>query len=74
MIRYTKECLETAEQGFWLTDKPEGGRGSRPKSIRVFQNPFLELISRAHPATPGIWFGPFVVWFLISRLTRSACS
>jgi dihydroceramide fatty acyl 2-hydroxylase len=62
MIRYTEECLETAHHGLWLGDQPEKRRAGRPKTIRVFRNPLLELTSRAHPITPGVWFGPFIVW------------
>jgi sterol desaturase/sphingolipid hydroxylase (fatty acid hydroxylase superfamily) len=62
LIRYTQECLQAAHHGGWLTDKPEGVRPGGRKTIRVFENPFLEMISRAHPITPGVWFGPFIVW------------
>jgi sterol desaturase/sphingolipid hydroxylase (fatty acid hydroxylase superfamily) len=62
MIRYTSACLE-ATGGHWLSGKPGRSRGpNAPRSIRVFENPFLELMSRAHPITPGVWFGPFIVY------------
>jgi sterol desaturase/sphingolipid hydroxylase (fatty acid hydroxylase superfamily) len=66
MIRYTSDCLAAAN-GHWLTGQPETPKKKdQPKSIRIFENPVLELFSRAHPATPGIWFLPFVVatWVL----------
>jgi sterol desaturase/sphingolipid hydroxylase (fatty acid hydroxylase superfamily) len=67
MIRYTDACLETAEKGAWLGDQPEKPRRSgRPVTIRVFQNGFLEMMSRSHPITPGVWFGPFIVWAWVS--------
>jgi sterol desaturase/sphingolipid hydroxylase (fatty acid hydroxylase superfamily) len=67
MIRYTEECLKVAHHGAWLADQPEKPRRStQPKTIRVFQNGFLELTSKAHPITPGVWFGPFVVWAWVS--------
>lgn len=67
MIRYTDECLETAHHGAWLGDQPEKPRRSgRPQTIRVFKNGLLELTSRAHPITPGVWFGPFIVWAWVS--------
>jgi sterol desaturase/sphingolipid hydroxylase (fatty acid hydroxylase superfamily) len=66
MVRYTRECLETAHGGHWLTDKPEGARPGGRRTIRVFENPVLELLSRAHPVTPGIWFGPFIIWAAVS--------
>ncbi len=63
MIRYTDECLHLANHGAWLGDQPEKPRrGAQPQTIRVFKNPVLELFSRSHPITPGIWFGPFIVW------------
>jgi sterol desaturase/sphingolipid hydroxylase (fatty acid hydroxylase superfamily) len=62
MSLYTRECLETAHGGHWLTDKPEGSRPGGRQTIRVFAHPFLEFFSRAHPATPGIWFGPLIAW------------
>jgi len=61
MIRYTSECL-TASNGHWLSGKPEKPQGaSSPKSIRIFENSFLEFFSRSHPVTPGVWFGPVIV-------------
>ncbi len=67
MIRYTEECLQTAHHGAWLGDLPEKPRRStQPKTIRVFRNGFLELTSKAHPITPGVWFGPFIVWSWVS--------
>jgi sterol desaturase/sphingolipid hydroxylase (fatty acid hydroxylase superfamily) len=61
MIRYTRDCLD-AVNGHWLTGKPGTGRRAKPESIRVFENPVLEVLSRAHPITPGLWFGPFIVY------------
>jgi sterol desaturase/sphingolipid hydroxylase (fatty acid hydroxylase superfamily) len=62
MIRFTSACHEAAS-GHWLTGKAARRRRSdRPQTIRVFENSFLELLSRSHPATPGVWFGPFIVW------------
>jgi len=70
MIRYTEECLEIAHHGAWLGDQPEQPekprRGARPKTIKVFRNWFLELTSKSHPITPGVWFGPFIVWAWVS--------
>jgi sterol desaturase/sphingolipid hydroxylase (fatty acid hydroxylase superfamily) len=62
MIRYTNECLAVAN-GHWLTDQPERPkpRSQHGKSIRIFESPVLEAISRAHPITPGLWFGPFIL-------------
>jgi dihydroceramide fatty acyl 2-hydroxylase len=66
LFRYTKDCLEAAE-GRWPADDHGLSRGvERPKTIRVFINPLLEGISRAHPITPAIWFGPIIAWAWIS--------
>jgi sterol desaturase/sphingolipid hydroxylase (fatty acid hydroxylase superfamily) len=29
-------------------------------------------MSRAHPVTPGVWFGPFIVWALVTTPARIA--
>lgn len=69
MIRYTSACL-TAASGHWSTGKPAKRRSGKPRSIRVFENPLLELMSRAHPITPGIWFGPFIVYEALTSSER----
>ncbi len=62
MIRYTSACLAAAN-GKWLTGASgRRGRSQGPRSIRVFESSLLELMSRAHPITPGVWFGPFILW------------
>jgi sterol desaturase/sphingolipid hydroxylase (fatty acid hydroxylase superfamily) len=70
MLRYTKDCLEAAE-GRWPAEDHSQPRSAarsgqrpaqRPKTIRVFENGFLEGISRAHPITPAVWYGPFIAW------------
>jgi dihydroceramide fatty acyl 2-hydroxylase len=62
MIRYTSDCLESAEGRWPAEDHTQPPRKDRPLSIRVFQNTLLEVTSRAHVITPAIWFGPFIVW------------
>jgi sterol desaturase/sphingolipid hydroxylase (fatty acid hydroxylase superfamily) len=61
MIRYTRECLD-AVNGHWVTGRPASRGRARARTIRVFQNPLLEITSRAHPITPGVWFGPFIAY------------
>jgi dihydroceramide fatty acyl 2-hydroxylase len=34
------------------------------KSIRIFQNPFLERLSHVHPITPLILWGPPAIWLI----------
>ncbi len=61
-VRYTRECLDAAQE--W---PPGGDRGSRaPRkpttSIRVFEARWFErYVAQAHPLTPILWFGPVVV-------------
>lgn len=62
MFGYTEECLEAAEGRWPAEDHGQPRRPDRPKTIRVFQNDFLEFTSRAHPITPAIWFGPLIAW------------
>ena len=66
MIRYTPDCLEAAEGRWPAEDHSQPRRADRPKTIRVFENGFLELMAKAHPLTPGLWFGPFVAWCWIA--------
>ncbi len=61
MIRYTRECLD-AVNGHWVTGRPASRGRARARTIRVFQNPLLEITSRAHPITRGVWFGPFIAY------------
>ncbi|MCA9606616.1 MAG: sterol desaturase family protein [Myxococcales bacterium] len=38
--------------------------------LRVFKNGFLEhVLATSHPALPGVWFGPFVLWGLYVAVT-----
>src|SRR5262249_39416519 len=62
MTRYPNACLESAEGRWPAEDHSQPPRSDRPLTIRVFQNPVLEWISRAHPITPIIWYGPFIAW------------
>jgi dihydroceramide fatty acyl 2-hydroxylase len=70
MIAYTDECLERAEGGDWLGEPSERRRRSGHKTIRVFKNPVLELLSRAHPVSPGVWFGPVIAWTWVASPSR----
>ncbi len=71
MIRYTNEFLEAAYEGGWLDARREAAlRGTRPRAIRVFESGVLELMSRAHPITPGVWFFPYVIWALATSPAR----
>lgn len=44
---------------------PDGKKAKPPLRIQVFKNTFIEnWFAQAHPITPGIWFGPFVIYGL----------
>ncbi len=61
MIRFTPACLDAAR----LSVREANAAAARPRtqrSIRIFENRLLEFVTRAHPATPAIWFVPFLVW------------
>ncbi|UJR79301.1 sterol desaturase family protein [Sandaracinus amylolyticus] len=68
LLDLTQECLDAAEGKLpEPTPGPNGKRGKPPQRIQVFKNESLEKwFAQAHPITPGIWFGPFVVWGLWS--------
>ena len=61
IVRVTRECIEAAE-----------GRAPRTRTIRVFENRFLEdVLARAHPAFPAAFYGPvalFAIAFGAHRL------
>jgi sterol desaturase/sphingolipid hydroxylase (fatty acid hydroxylase superfamily) len=70
LLRYTDDC-QNAAQGRWPASGVMHGEGidekrrDRPKSIRVFENGFIEKVfARAHPITPILWFGPFIAYGL----------
>src|SRR5262249_5134845 len=73
VLRYTEDCLNAAQGrwpasglGGWGDLKPDPAmmrRTERPKTIRVFENGFIEKVfAQAHPITPIIWFGPVIAW------------
>ena len=81
LLRYTDDCLNAAQgrwpasgQGGWgdLASNPAAPkRPDRPKSIRVFENGFIEKVfAQAHPLTPIIWFGPIIAWGIYGGATR----
>jgi sterol desaturase/sphingolipid hydroxylase (fatty acid hydroxylase superfamily) len=52
-----------AAPGPWARQRPDG--------IVVYQGTFVDrFLGRAHPLTPGLWFGPFVVWGLVDGISR----
>ncbi len=67
MMTVTADCLESAALPFTAQIVPAPD-GTRPRSIRLFENPFLELATRAHPITPLVWFAPVFVWGTIHAL------
>jgi hypothetical protein len=76
-LRYTKECLDAAQglwpaSGAWGVDAPGEKRRERPKTIRVFENDFIEKVfARSHPILPIVWFGPFIAYGVVEGVTRA---
>ena len=66
LLDLTQECLDVAEGNPpAMVPGVDGKRPKRPVRIQVFQNELIEKwFAQAHPITPGIWFGPIVVWGL----------
>jgi len=66
LLDLTQECLDAAEgKPPEPALRPDGKKGKPPIRIQVFKNAFLEKwFAQAHPITPGIWFGPFVLYGL----------
>jgi sterol desaturase/sphingolipid hydroxylase (fatty acid hydroxylase superfamily) len=77
LLRYTKECLDAAQglwpaSGGWAVDEATEKRRERPKTIRVFENTFIEKVfARSHPILPIVWFGPFIVYGLVEAALRA---
>jgi hypothetical protein len=75
-LRYTQDCLNAA-QGQWpasgiMHGDEQAPRRDRPRSIRVFENDFIEKVfARAHPITPILWFGPFIGYGLWDGARRA---
>jgi sterol desaturase/sphingolipid hydroxylase (fatty acid hydroxylase superfamily) len=64
LMDLTQECHEAAEGKLPLVVVGPDGRRTRRMRVQVFKNNFLESFAQAHPITPGVWFGPFVVYGL----------
>jgi sterol desaturase/sphingolipid hydroxylase (fatty acid hydroxylase superfamily) len=66
MLDLSQECLDAAEGKFPPpVIGPDGRKAKPPLRLQVFKNLFLEKwFAQAHPITPGIWFGGFVVYGL----------
>ena len=72
LLELTDECLDAAEGNLpEQRGSSDRAKTKRPIRINVFKNRFLETyLAQAHPVTPGIWFGPFVVWGLYDGIRR----
>jgi sterol desaturase/sphingolipid hydroxylase (fatty acid hydroxylase superfamily) len=83
LLSFTRDCLEAAQgrwpaSGAWVRhggEEPPGpppasGGRRRPVGLRLFTNPVVEVVARAHPLTPVVWTTPVVGWFLV-RTTRA---
>jgi sterol desaturase/sphingolipid hydroxylase (fatty acid hydroxylase superfamily) len=79
LLKYSQECLAAARgdwpaSGVWASGEGRAtalaaggeGRQARPTSIPIFDNRFVDnWLARAHPLTPIIWFGPFILYGLV---------
>jgi sterol desaturase/sphingolipid hydroxylase (fatty acid hydroxylase superfamily) len=64
LMELTQECHEAAEGKLPLTVVGPDGKKTRRMRVKVFKSDFLESFAQAHPVTPGIWFGGFVIYGL----------
>ena len=70
-LRYTLDCLETAQA--WPPEgKPRSDKARAiGQSMRVFASPWVDgVLGQAHPITPIVWFGPFIGWAAYRAITR----
>lgn len=61
LLDYTEQLKEAAER--WSGDPGVPNRWSRqhPRGIPMYRSGLVEgIFARAHPITPGLWFGPFI--------------
>ena len=68
---YTDECLEAIDRWSGVPEAPNSWSRERPNGITLMKNKVAEkVIGQAHPITPGIWFGPFIVYGLYKGFAR----
>ncbi len=64
LLDYTDEFLETVQNWDGRIGAPNA-INRKKVSIRVFKNHFIETyVARSHPALPGVWYGPPILWSL----------
>ncbi len=70
MLDLSEECLNAAEGRMPERAVGPDGKRARPANrMRVFKNDFVETyLAQAHPITPGIWFGGFILYGLYAGL------
>lgn len=70
LLELSQECLDAAEGK--MPERPIGPDGKKAKPanrMRVFKSDFIETyLAQAHPITPGIWFGGFVIYGLYAGI------
>jgi sterol desaturase/sphingolipid hydroxylase (fatty acid hydroxylase superfamily) len=72
LIEYSQECVDAAH-GKWPGVEPGAKRKDRPRSITIFKNAFVEnYLAKAHWVTPGLWFGPLMVYGIYRGLTDAS--
>ena len=68
---FTEEFIEVFEA--WDGEVGAPSPANRKKNrLRVYKNAFVEnVLATSHPALPGLWFGPFVLFGLYAAFTAS---
>jgi len=62
---YTEQCHEAIDRWSGHAEAPNSWSRQFPNGIQLMKNKVAEtLLGQAHPITPGIWFGPFIVYGL----------
>ena len=62
---YTDQCLEAIDRWSGMPEAPNPWSRQFPRGIPLMKNRLAEkVIGQAHPITPGIWFGPFIIYGL----------
>ncbi len=69
LLDYTDELIETVENWDGTVGAPNA-MNRKKNRIRVFKNRLIEdVFATSHPAMPGVWFGPIIMYGLYASLT-----
>ena len=59
---YTDDLIEVVDHWSGTLGSPDARNRAKREGIRVLKHPLLEFLSKAHPVSPIVWTGPFMVW------------